>query len=45
MQMKNYIFQINNSHQVVTASYDEQTAYSDLKRHYPNDLVFLVKVI
>lgn len=42
--MKNYIFQISNKRRVTTASFDFYTAYNDLKRHYPNDLVFLVKV-
>lgn len=43
--MKNYIFQINNFRRVVTAAHDFYTAYNDLKAKYPNDLVFLVKVI
>lgn len=43
--MKNFIFQINNTRRVVTAGFDFYKVYNDLKAHYPNDLVFLVKVI
>lgn len=43
--MKNYIFQVNNTKRVVTASIDMYSAYNAIKTLYPNQLVFLVQVI